>query len=433
MDTGASEGIAAEGGVAGSFAAIGGSGGSTGGSGGQGVDATGDAMTGGLYGSGGGAGGAGPSATRPYLTPNPLISIHAPIEAPNCGDPKQLVDGVSYQKDWQCKPPFAIAINVAKDVKPNKILVNWSTETWAWDCLGNGAPGNYDILVSPDGVNYESRVSVTNNVHGRRAHSVDFTGMAWVEISVTDTATDTECSHSKPDRVDFDQIEVFDISKGKQDTWIVVGGSGTYRAAFNKSPKLGPSFATLINKNHPAYTPAVMSAIGDFQGEAAQAVNQIDGWLAEASDFTYWILNYGTSDSHGNQRPTDVSFQANMTTLIRKVTAAGKVAVIPNPVWMDRALMDSTHNTDQEHDNFQLFNDAIVMMNGGMDPVGPDWYAAFMKNGALFEQDRQANPSWLCQPGNCESGGVGFDPNELGAAELNQVWALAMAGLYAKP
>jgi len=337
------------------------------------------------------------------IAPNPILSRGKPTFSP-MGSVPGLVDGLyGDHAAWPVgyptpQDPTWVAIKIGGGY--SRVLLTWSsTFNYDYNATSYGVPSSYLVQTSADSTNgadgtWTTVVSVTGNYVRTREHSLDFTGRSWVRMLITGLSPNTSVGSAI-----IDEIEVYDLSMGGQDTWFFMGDSITAEA-FDRRTIHQPSFASWVYTLNSSYFPAMVDGGIGFE-TAASGLSHIDAWLQMNPDMHFWALGYGTNDSQGNlSDPT--SFRANMQALIDKIKAAGHVPV----------LAKIPYATDGDHNYIPAFNRAIDELTAanGLKP-GPDLYAWF-----------RANPQELRADG--------LHPNDIGAQSINRLWAEAMSDLY---
>jgi lysophospholipase L1-like esterase len=376
---------------------------------GSGGSSAGGTGAGGAGGSGAtGGGGAAGAYTPPALTiahPNPIISRGKPVmSSPANGN--AVVNTAYHNGGWGAGKPTAdapawVAINVGAG--PTRVLVSWDDGgTYNYEDPATttvyGFPADYHFEVSPDGTTWTAAgTPVTGNTVRTRAHSLDFTGMAWVKMVIT-AAPANESSNG----VQIGEIDVHDISATgaglPDDTWFFMGDSIT-AFAYDRAASHQPSFAAGINTAKPTYFPAMIN--GGIGGELTTgALARLDEVLALNPDYRFICLTYGTNDEWGNH--TDASgFKANLQMMIDKITAAGRTPILSHIPFSD----------DGNHGTLPTFNAAIdELTRSNQLQVGPDFYGYFMQH-----------PDQLMDH---------VHPNDAGRVVMNQMWTDAAKPLY---
>lgn len=395
-------------------------------SGGAGAS-TGGASSGGANSGGADEGGAAGSAGEPgnggagsddYLIPNPLISRGKPIESPQQNAAKAFDGDYKADSSWVTAVADGsgaitnswVKINVGTGFK--RLLLVWhhmGTPDYVIAAESNfGAPNAYTIEVSPTGADgtWKQAVSVdtgTSPTYRNRAHSFDFTGMSWVRMTITRMRTTQPGSRG----VNLSEIEIFDVSRGMDDTWLFAGGGS---ARFSYDGHVSPMWPETIHGKHPDYYPAMIN-LGDLQGTSEFLAAQLDSYLTLNPDFKHWVLTYGLLDAEANVTPAARKFQANMQTVIDKLKAAGKVVLIPRA----QAVTDSRHSHLAE---YNTIIDQLVKANAL--PSAPDFYQWF-----------SAHPEQLCMTGCENADQIGSVPTDAGYLAMSTLWAQVLDPLYA--
>lgn len=365
--------------------------------------------------SGGSAGSSGAK-----LTPNPLISRGKKVESPQ-SDAAKAFDG-DYASGAGWTTPSAgsggviqnawVKINVGAG--PTSLLMVWhhrdTPDYTITPDINFGAPSDYTIEVSPTGADgsFTQVVAVTSTTssptYRSRAHRFDFTGMAYVRMSITRMRS----TQPNKSRATLTEIDIHDASNGVADTWAFVGGQAI-RFAYDGHTK--PLWPELVHGKHPGYYPALID-IADVNAKTDYLLQNLAKWLTLSPDFHYWVLNYGLVESEGNTAPAQTKFRANLQSAIDTLKAAGKVPVIPR----FEKPSDKNHARAEE---FNAIIDDLVRVNGL--PSAPDLWAWFA-----------SHPEHLCSTGCESSDKIGAEPNDAGYDAINALWATALEPLYAQ-
>ena len=182
----------------------------------------------------------GPTAL--IARPNPIVSRGKTVFPSTAA---AVNNGSYHDGGWSTRVadlPASAAINIGAG--PTKLLVQWDDGgTYNYkDPAGTtvyGLPMGYTIDVSGDSTTgadgtWTTLVSVTDNVVRSRGHTIDFTGMTWVRMTVT-AAPATISANG----VQIGEIDVHDVSATgdglPDDTWFFMGDSIT-AFAYDRSP-----------------------------------------------------------------------------------------------------------------------------------------------------------------------------------------------------
>jgi acyl-CoA thioesterase-1 len=390
---------------------------------------TGGAAVGGAQGGTAGTGGAGgrgdyaPVACDPannsfgsaapgsVATASPLISVDKPVTASaGATTPERVVDG-RYSHNGMSIPaamlPGWVAINVGAG--PARLLLSWADTGFTdYNSTIGRAPVDYQVLTSPDSTDGQNGTwtmvtSITGNAVRNRAHSFAFTGMSWVKLLVTAGAKDGG-GNAIP--VNFDEIELHDLTTSgampPADSWFFMGDSIT-AAAFRRSLGVGTTFDELIQAERPGYRPIMLS--GGIGGElSTNGVQHLPEWLALNPDIQHFAILYGTNDSWGDKSAAGTSFEANMSSIVDMIIAAGRVPILARIPYSAAA----PHTVPQ----FNAIIDRLSTSHGL--PCGPDLYAWFRDHP---EEISPSDPSSV-------------HPGDVGNQSINRLWAQAMLGRY---
>jgi len=331
------------------------------------------------------------------LVPARLVSRGKPVfaSAPH-GD--RLTDGVYRAATWDggfpsAERPAWAAVRVGRGYR--RLLVCWtSSHNHDWSERFYGAPEAYRIETSADSTDgrdgqWRLAVAVEENLARVRAHAVDFEGQRWVRLSVT----------RLPARVNewglhLDEIDLHDLSDGGNDVWIFLGDSIT-AGVLDRAPGHRPSFADRVAARHPAYTPAMIQA-GKGAIHSAEMVRWVDPVLALNPDARVVAIGIGSNDWD------PVAFRRDLTAIVDRVQAAGKIAMVAR----------IPYRSDAKEVDFQArLNEVVdeVTRARGLLP-GPDLYGWF-----------KAHPEQLTDH---------LHMDDAGSRALQRLWAEAASPLY---
>jgi lysophospholipase L1-like esterase len=309
-----------------------------------------------------------------------------------------LVDGVYRARTWDGgfptpeRPAWA-AIEVGPG--PDRLLLSWtSSHNHDWEERFYGAPADYRIETSADsrdgsGGTWHLAVSVTDNPVRSRAHAIPFTGQRWVRMVVT----------RLPEKVNewglhLDEIDLHDLSAGGDDVWVFLGDSIT-AGVLDRAPANQPSFAEQVAARWPGFHPATIQA-GKGAMHTAEAVDYADRVLALNPDARVVAIGIGSNDWDPD------AYRRDLTQLVRKVKAAGKIAVVARiPYRSDAGAVDHAERLSRVVDE--------VARAEGLLP-GPDLHGWF-----------RAHPERLTDHLHMDA---------RGSVELMRLWVDAVAPLY---
>jgi lysophospholipase L1-like esterase len=317
--------------------------------------------------------------------------------------PEKAVDGLYHNGGAGTKIPVAaaapfswIAINVGAG--PDRVLLSWTDAGFTpYNVVTGGAPTGYEIATSGDSTSgsdgtWETVVTVTGNTVRTRAHTFAFTGKSWVKLTVTAGAAGGAF---------IDEIAIHDVTQAGSgrpaDTWFFMGDSIT-QGAFNWN--FVDSFNAAVTAAHPAYHPVMLNG-GIAYELSTDGLGHIDQWLQLNPDIQHFAIMYGTNDAAGDKLPDATPFQANMTSIVEKVLAAGRVPILARIPYSTTAHANVA--------DFDAIVDAIATGHGL--PCGPDLYGYFM-----------AHPDQLSD---------GVHPTPTGYDAMNRLWADDVSRLYA--
>lgn len=307
-----------------------------------------------------------------------------------------------------------------------KVLLAWYTRTedgysgsviMNGDCVAYQRPiaSNYTIQLntaptgaSPPTTGWDTAVTVSNNVYFSRQHVLDMTNSSgqaynWVRLNITGSVSGLEMN-----------VDLADASQGMEGDTAIMGDSITARyAGHNRYDGSAGDIGLAI-------TDLVAAQLGNSYHMITQnlgvACSKSSDWNNTYASFSakptideqlsifpgkYVTLNLGTNDLGGDVN----QYYANMEALVKKIAAAGKVAILPKIPWPDGGYPDTTataYNSklDLLHTNYPkqtipgpdlyttLYNHASWYDNAGnVHPQGPGliavrcaWAYAIVKN-----------------------------------------------------
>lgn len=333
------------------------------------------------------------------ITPNPILSRGKSVYT-SSGMASYLTNDKFNTTTWNVYNNSWIAIKV--DPGPAKVLFNWNNPAYPWSNLLSPAkcpnsilfPVNYNILTSSNSTNgsdgdWVIADSIRGNIVSARCHIIDFTGASWVKMSIINGGGQ------------LDQVEVFDVSKGTEDTWLFAGTSITANT-FKATPP-SQNYADLVNLYHTKYNPVLVRAgIGCIT--STDFVNNLSEYLRMANNVHFWAIEMGTNDAWGGSTYTLPTFVNNMQIVIDSCKAIGIQPVIARIIATDSSLAGWEVNPA-----FLAAVDSLTRVNNLI--AGPDIYSWFRAH-----------------PGDYKSDGV--HPNATGAADIQKLWAQKMDSLY---
>jgi lysophospholipase L1-like esterase len=334
------------------------------------------------------------------MTANPLLSRGKSMPTSR-GEVSYLTDNRFMGSAFNVSDGAWIAIRVGPG--PTRLFVNWNSPADYWSnrltaasCpRSNPLVVDYEILRSSNSTNgsdgaWTVAASVTGNYVTARGHLIDFEGSSWVKMSI------------KRGGGSLDEFEVFDASKGADDTWFFPGTSIT-QGAF-KGYATSPGFADRVAASHPGFNPAVIrGGIGCVN--SGDMVRNLGDYLAAARNARYWAIEMGTNDAWGGSNANVAAFTGNLQRIIDSCKAAGITPVLARIL----ATNPARTNGWQVHGDYLKAVDDLRSRNNL--PAGPDLFAWF-----------KAHPEELGQDG--------VHPNAAGAASIQRLWAEAASSLY---
>jgi len=238
---------------------------------------------------------------------------------------------------YLCGPPCSLIIDLSSvpAAQRQQVVVSWyNDETLYYAAAINSTyynePKDYTIDVSnaPGGgaapTSWTTLTSVSGNFYNGREHLLNLNGANWIRMHVT--AVNGSSGNSD---ASFN-LTVNDASNGANDTWLILGDSITQDDMGHYEPS---NFMQQVSAAHPTYFPSqINGGIGGWDSESPLQADPrtgqmyIDEFLASFPG-RYVSLDYGTNDANEGG-PLIGQYMSNMTTLINKVIAAGKIPVL---------------------------------------------------------------------------------------------------------
>ncbi|MCX7726282.1 MAG: SGNH/GDSL hydrolase family protein, partial [Chitinispirillaceae bacterium] len=260
-------------------------------------------------------------------------------------------------------------------------------------------PVNYNILVSGNSTNgIDGEWVVVDSVRGNqvaaRGHTIsNFKEKFWVKMFVIKGGGK------------IDEVEVFDISNGNDDTWLFLGTSITANAF--KQPVPSKTFSDYIRDylkdSYPNIYPAIIR--GGIGCATLQGIlNDIKKIIEASGKVRYFAIEIGLNEASGGKTENLKSFTNNLQTLIKVCRENGIEPVI--------AKLPSTNPEKagwQVSEEYLKAIDEITKKNN-LTP-GPDFYSWFLKNPDELKDD-------------------GIHPTQRGGASIQRLWADAVYKLY---
>jgi acyl-CoA thioesterase I len=356
------------------------------------------------------------------ITPNPLLSrgktVYSNVDQTHA---YRLTDGSYGYVNWANNEyfwnggtaitpanPSWFAINIGTGY--SKLLLKW--DDWASDGgmgymnISMGAPGDYQLQVSSNSTNgadgtWSTVVTVTGNIYVTREHSFNFTGKSWVRMYITAANLGSWAIGAI-----IDEVDIFDVSNGSNDSWAFIGDSitqGSYCQAAGSGGVRRPSFQDNITSSFPANTPITIDC--GIGGSASGGwVGYLDTILPLNPDIKYWCIGLGTNDGEVTS-----TYKGYMQAIVDKIKAAGRVPIIARILpgqfdcWSGFNALMNDHN---------LYGVIPLTQENSLIP-GPDQWTFF------------SNHTEAAYWANC------IHPNELGGIFQNRLWSDAVSFLYA--
>ncbi len=265
------------------------------------------------------------------IEPNPIISRGpSAVVKVSSGDSSAINNnkwGPYEKKQWAVSANSWIAIKVVDGTYSN-VFISWNCIDTSWsDMIGVNKdscnktvqyPTEYDIMTSANSTtgsdgDWTKVVSITGNNVCARGHFVPFTGMKWIKMSISKGTGK------------IDEVEVFDGSKGMQDSWFFLGtkitammmkdslASGFHPGLASMSDS---NFANMVHMLNNKYTPAVIRGGNNCGVKSGDIVRDISKYLEVAGNVTFWAIEIGTWDAWGGKKDSLAAFINNVQLII---------------------------------------------------------------------------------------------------------------------
>jgi Fibronectin type III domain len=335
-----------------------------------------------------------PSPSTSVVSPMPLISQNLPALGdtgvqydPAFGDDNNYGGGSGA---YDCTPPCSLIINLSSVpvAQRQQAVVAWYNDESSYYAAAINSeyyndPRDYTIDVSsaPGGssppTSWTTLVSVTGNFYNGREHFVNLNGANWLRMHVT------AVNGSSGNQDASFNLDVHNASAGTSDTWLILGDSITQDDMGHYEPS---NFMQQINAAYPAFYPSeINGGIGGWDSSSPlrkdprTGQTYIDEFLASFPGH-FVSLDYGTNDANEGGQAV-AAFPGNMTTMINRVLAAGKVPVLRRSIpWGCTASIKTygpTVNADLQNLLAQ-FPQAVA---------GPDEWSYFQAHQSLIAGD----------------------------------------------
>lgn len=359
--------------------------------------------------------------TGPTVNAMPVLTHGLPafgegnvIYSPSFGNDNNYGSGSGA---YLCGPPCSLVIDISSLplAQRQQVLAAWYNDSnlfyaGAINASYYNEPKDYTIDVSyaPGGTgttpsSWTTLTTVNGNFYNGRQHLLNLNGANWIRMRVSAV---NGSSGNMDASFNFD---LHDASNGANDSWLILGDSITEDDMGHYEPT---NFMQQVNAAHPTYFPSeVNGGIGGWTADSALQTDTrtgqlyIDEFLA-ASAAHFVSLDYGTNEAiqGGSQL---ASYRTNMTTLINKVIAAGKVPVLRRSIpWGCHTGIQNNGPTVNA-----VLQDLIAQYPQAV--VGPDAWSYF-----------QAHPSYISS--DCIHPTIGT-----GNAAYRQLYVNALlAGVY---
>jgi lysophospholipase L1-like esterase len=313
-----------------------------------------------------------------------------------------LTDNKFKDETWEVTDNSWIAVLLESG--PGKVFVNWNNPVYAWSnelspakCPNNNLlPIDYDILTSSNSINgkdgnWSVVLSIRGNIVSARGHTIPFKRSKWVKISFISAGGS------------IDEIEIFDVSKGIEDSWFFAGTSisaNTYKG----TPPL-ENYADIVRKLYKGYNPImVRGGIGCIT--SSDFAKNLSKYLQMAGNVKYWAIEMGTNDAWNGGNENIPIFKKNLQMIIDSCKARDIQPIIA------KVLATNPEITKwQVNPEYLKAVDDLTRENKLIE--GPDLFTWFLKH-----------------PEELNGGQDGVHPNQAGAASIQRLWAEKMAPLF---
>lgn len=339
------------------------------------------------------------------IAPNPLISKFKPIFASFSGSPSPLVNGKFGETAWMVTDSSWVAIKL--DMGPSKAFFVWNSTNYMWsDSMGK--PGNcveglpvplsYKLFLSSNSTNaidgdWKVVDSVSDNHVASRGHIIDLSGSFWIKMQIFSGGGK------------IDEIEVYDVSNGHDDTWFFAGTSITANAF--KGPVQLKTFRDylkdIVVDVNPKATPAFIRG-GNGCITSSGLAADISKYLEVAGNVKYFAIEIGTNDAWGGSATNAATYAGNL----QKIIDACKAKKV-EPIIARIPATNAEVATWQIHEDYLKAIDNVVKKNRLIP--GPDLYAWFLQHSDELKAD-------------------GIHPSPRGGASIQRLWAEAVYKLY---
>jgi lysophospholipase L1-like esterase len=336
---------------------------------------------------------------------NPLISRFKPIYASFSGSPTSLVNGKYGETAWTVSDSSWIAVKL--EIGPSKIFFTWNSTNYMWsDSIASPAncaeglplPVDYTILVSSNSTNgndgdWKTVDSIIGNTVAARGHVIDFYNSFWVKMFV-------QKGSGK-----IDEIEIYDISNGNDDTWFFMGTSITATAF--KGPvqikNFGHYIMEYVKEFNPNATPAIIRG-GIGCATSAGIAADINKFIHVVGNVKFFAIEIGTNDATGGSTDNLAGFTNNLQTIISACKSHGIYPILA------RIPATNPEKTSwQINDGYLKAIDDLTKKNNLIP--GPDLYSWFLNHPEELKDD-------------------GIHPSKQGGASIQRLWAEAVYTLY---
>lgn len=326
-------------------------------------------------------------STEPAGTlPLPLISRNLAAFASPSMYPARYANDSDYTTEWRSRSvPATLTYNLSRvpAEQRQKILLVWYNGTYGYDhtrgCRGPGYnnPGAYSIeinhspnQVTPPATGWIPVVQVRNNTLHSRQHILALGGAHWLRLKAT-------ASDGSPENSDIAlNMDVYDASKGVDDSWIFYGDSIT--AAAMSQQAVGEhqegNFAEQVFRQTGRFLPQENGGIPCIS--TADALPEFSDWLALFPG-RYVAISLGSNDAG---KTTPRQFYANYQAMVEQTLKANKVPVIPTIPWSpDPERQRNTRALNLQLERLYAQYPAIKR--------GPDFWTFFQQHPELISTD----------------------------------------------
>jgi hypothetical protein len=334
------------------------------------------------------------------VTPMPIISQNVPAYASSNQSGAPLANDTDQSHSWQTTATTGwLAYDLSS--KPlsarHQVLVAWYDQ-WAGDYFYyNGVQEMQDYTIEINmaagggacpTTGWVTVLSVTGNTRNSRQHEINMEGANWIRINVSTSNDPTGFS------IDMD---VYDVSKGITDCWLIMGDSITFMYMQRNGNSLQNSVHSFNSSAWPVQAIGAEGGTGSHFGDTC-----IAHVLAEFPG-RFITINWGTNDALQEWNTTYFNL---MDTICMKIIAAGRTPVLPTVPWAQPTSKDTNETKAKVDTVYKLYAKYPTQVL-----PGPDLYTFFKSNPTLMSD---------------------IHPTGVGGDSLRALWVRTFDSLYVK-